>query len=52
MNELNKFKDVHGNHQMMIIIVKWCSGIACDWCALLDIANILALKLLQKLTEL
>ena len=24
-------------------IVKWCSGIACDWCASLDIAYILAL---------
>ena len=33
-------------------IVNWRSGTACDWCALLDIANILALKLLQKLPEL
>ena len=24
-------------------IVKWCSGIACDWCALLDTGLILAL---------
>ena len=24
-------------------IVKWCSGIACDWCASLDISSILAL---------
>ena len=28
----------------MIIIVKWCSDIACDWCASLDIALILALN--------
>ncbi len=26
------------------IIVKWCSGIACDWCASLDISSILALR--------
>ena len=25
-------------------IVKWSSGIACDWCASLDIVSILALK--------
>ena len=29
---------------MIIIIVKWCSGIACDWCASLDISSILALR--------
>ena len=28
----------------MIIIVKWCSDIAYDWCASLDIAYILALS--------
>ena len=28
----------------MSIIVKWSSGIACDWCESLDIAYMLALK--------
>ena len=27
-----------------MIIVKWCSGIACNWCVSLDIALMLALK--------
>ena len=28
-----------------MIIVKGCSGIACDWCASLDISSILALNI-------
>ena len=27
---------------IMILIVKWCSGIVCNWCVSLDIAIILA----------
>ena len=25
-------------------VVKWCSGIACDWCASLDMSSSLALN--------
>ena len=28
-------------------IVKWCSGISCNWCVSLDIASMLALRLVQ-----
>ena len=31
------------NYRVKYYIVKCCSGIACDWCASLDIAYILAL---------
>ena len=29
---------------IMSVIVKWCSGVVCNWCVSLDIALILALE--------